>query len=434
MKHGHHALPAVVWSPGSVRAVHPATGRRQAAARLDELTPVLGRGRKVVIGVERSHVFLRVLTLPRAARADLRKMVGAQIATHFPMAPEEIVFDVAQSAGKGSEGCTTLVAAMRVSDLRELLAAVRSAGLVPMRIVPASFGAAALAAAAGHHDAVVAEATDAGLAVDVIRDGLPVLARLTALGDDATEVRRTAAAAEAEGLPVLCVGAVGMAGGEQLQGHTVDLLPDAPPFDFVLPEDRVRQETRGSAILARSAALAACLAVVLGVTAWRDRGTAMADAARVTGALTRETGKLRSAAQSATNRAKHAAEVQGTLTDAFEPGQPVSDLVNVVADSLPQEVWITGLSVERGKPIQVRGTAGNPTQVAGILDSLGGTPRVADARLVSANTSRIGMVPVVQFSVSAAAAGNPAMPTPPKKAAKPIRKPGQTAGSAGGAQ
>jgi hypothetical protein len=59
---------------------------------------------------------------------------------------------------------------------------------------------------------------------------------------------------------------------------------------------------------------------------------------------------------------------------------------------------------------------------------------VADARLVSANTSRIGMVPVVQFSVSAAAAGNPAMPTPPKKAAKPIRKPGQTAGSAGGAQ
>ncbi|MCX6360708.1 MAG: PilN domain-containing protein [Armatimonadetes bacterium] len=434
MKHGHHALPAVVWSPGSVRAVHPATGGRLAGSRLDELTPLLGRGRKVVIGVERSHVFLRVLTLPRAARADLRKIVGAQIATHFPMPPDEIVFDVVQSPGKGSEGCATLVAAMRVADLRELLSAAKSAGLVPLRILPASFGAAALAVAAGHHDAVVAEVTAAGLAVDVVRDGLPVLARLTVAGDDATEVRRTAAAAEADGLPVLCVGPVDVSGAEALEGHTVDLLPDAPLFDFVLPEERVRQETRGSAILARSAALAACVALALGVTAWRDRGAAMADAARVTAALSRETGRLRSASQSASNRSKQSATVQATLKDAFEPGQPISDLVNVVADSLPPEVWITGLSVERGKPIQVRGTAGTPTQVAGILDRLGGTPRVADARLVSANTSRIGMVPVVQFSVSAAAAGNPAMPTPPKKAAKPIRKAGQAAGSAGGAQ
>jgi Tfp pilus assembly protein PilN len=108
---------------------------------------------------------------------------------------------------------------------------------------------------------------------------------------------------------------------------------------------------------------------------------------------------------------------------AFEPAQPLSDLAAVVDDSLPPGAWLTGLSIERGKPLQMRGAARTADDVARFMDTLGATSRFRDVKLVFANSARIDETPVVQFSVTAVGVGNLPMPAPVKQARRGARTP-----------
>ena len=104
--------------------------------------------------------------------------------------------------------------------------------------------------------------------------------------------------------------------------------------------------------------------------------------------------------------------VQNTLRRAFQPAQPLSDISAVVDDSLPPGAWLTGLTVERGKPLDLRGTAKTAGDVTRLVNALSASPRFRDVRLVFANSALIGKVPVIQFNVSAVCVGNLPMPAP----------------------
>src|SRR5262249_35151904 len=105
---------------------------------------------------------------------------------------------------------------------------------------------------------------------------------------------------------------------------------------------------------------------------------------------------------------------------------PLSDLVAVTADSLPPGAWMTGLTIERGKPLQIRGAAKTANDVARCVDALGATRRFRDVKLVFANSARIEEKPAVQFNITAVGVGNLPMPEPQKRSKKAARSPAST--------
>ncbi len=73
---------------------------------------------------------------------------------------------------------------------------------------------------------------------------------------------------------------------------------------------------------------------------------------------------------------------------------------------MPEGAWLTGLTWERGKPIQIRGTALNSDLVSELIASLAVNERLRDVELQYANDGEIETTPVVQFNVTAHVVGN----------------------------
>ena len=160
------------------------------------------------------------------------------------------------------------------------------------------------------------------------------------------------------------------------------------------------------------------LATLIGV----DRADDAAAVKKAEGKWARELTQLRSTRDFETRKAQDATAQGGTLTRAFQPAQPISDIASAISDALPQSVWLTGLNIERGKPVQLRGTATRAEDVARLVDALSANSRFRSVRLVFANSGKIKETPIVQFNLSATAVGNLPMPEPPK-AKKAARAP-----------
>ncbi|HEV2473953.1 MAG TPA: PilN domain-containing protein, partial [Chthonomonadales bacterium] len=116
-----------------------------------------------------------------------------------------------------------------------------------------------------------------------------------------------------------------------------------------------------------------------------------------------------------------ASAIAADLKRAFHPAQPISDLMALIDDRTPANAWLTGLTIERGKPIQVRGDARTADDVASFVSALGSTPRLRDVKLLFNNSFKIENTQVVQFDIAATAVGNLPMPQPPKKVFRPTR-------------
>jgi hypothetical protein len=100
------------------------------------------------------------------------------------------------------------------------------------------------------------------------------------------------------------------------------------------------------------------------------------------------------------------APVDTSLDLAFEPKQRLGDVTFLVNNLCPEGLWLTGLTIERGKLALIRGTAINGEAVYKYLDRLTTQDRFRDVKLVFANNGQIEKVSVVQFSISAHVVGN----------------------------
>lgn len=410
----------IEWNPGGrVTALDAGTGRSLSASNLSELTEVTVGHKDALVGIGRGSVFLKSVPLPKAAPEDLRRILSVQVGQLFPLPADQLAFDFVQTGEPFGDGFLTVIAAVRADDLRALSADLRKAGIADARVLPVALGAAAVAARAGRTDALVVEETPTGLALDVVKGGVVRFSRTAPPGSDARrEAQRTLAAAGVGDLPLVAAGGLVPAGLEATTetATPVKLLQDAPAgFTFELEEERVRKVQRRVAARTRLGALMMASALLLVALVWVERTDAQAVVTRGQGSWTRELSKLRSIRDLETKKAQQATEVQTAMKAAFEPGQPLSDVAAVVGDALPASAWLTGLNVERGKPVQIRGTATNPEDVARFLRSLSASGRLRDVKLVFANAGKIAETPVTQFSVTATATGNLPMPAATKK-------------------
>ncbi|HVK06203.1 MAG TPA: PilN domain-containing protein [Armatimonadaceae bacterium] len=425
MSGGSHRQPGpslhVEWSPGFVRAVDVASGRSAQGANLAEVASVLDGHREALVGAGRGVVFLKGIRLPKAAPADLRQLLAVRVGQLFPLPSDQLAFDFFQTADQNAEGVLTIVAAIRAQDLAQIRAEFQQAGVRVSRVMPVALGAPAVARRAGVESALVVEDSPGGWNLDVVQDGTLRFSRVApAAGDLSLESQRTLAAAGAGSLSTVAAGKATGLDALGADGMTpLHLLGEAQhAFAFERPEERAAEEKKRVATKTRFAALMAVSAALLATFVWVEHSDAGAEVKRSEGVWARELSKVRSIRDAEIGKVQRVTAIQSSLKRALEPAQPISDVAMVVGDSLPPSVWLSGLSVERGKPVQIRGTATRSNDVAALVDSLAASPRFRDVKLVFANSGRIEETPVVQFSITATAVGNLPMPAPVKTSGK----------------
>lgn len=406
----------IEWSPDWVRAFNPATGQLAEGPSLADVATVTNGNKAALVAVSRPNVFLKSTRLPRAAADDVRRILMVQMAQLFPLPADQLAFDFIQTSDVTADGALTIIGAIRAEDLKRLRGDLKQAGLTALRVFPIALASGPVAARAGFKDALIAEAERNTIGLDVVLGGLPRLSRTAPkAADGVVEAQRTLAAAKAGPVPIVEIGSQAIPGATAGLDSTLALLHEAPSFHFNLAEDRVNEAAQRVAARSRLAVLMLLAAMLLVGLVWADRQDAQSSVKAAQGKNARALVRKQSILQHDMTNATELSQVRGTLHQAFASAQPLSDIAGVVADSLPQDAWLTGMMVERGKALEVRGASKTAASVGKFVDKLSASDRFRDVRLVFANSALIGKVPVVQFNVTATCVGNLPMPVPEKK-------------------
>ncbi len=395
------------WTPGWVKAVNIATGEKAEAVTLKKLGQITVGHKEALVGVGRKIVFLKAVRLPKALPEDLRRIIGVQLGQFFPLPADQLSFDFIQTSNQTHDGFLTVIAAIRADDLRLLHTELKEVGLSAQRVLPIALGSAVIAAKSGNVDALVVDTERGDFALDVVLGGLLRFSRVAPAGSELeVESKRTLAAAGASEIPTVQTRDFG--------DSAIKLLHEAPAFGFILSESRVLAEKQRSTARTRAAALATTLAVAIVAGVWflRQQDVTALQQAKVH--YTQLVQAQQAKESDASSTESQLSELQSDLGHAFDPGQQLSDISAYTSDCLPPGAWLTGLTVERAKQLQVRGTATSSDKVAAFVDRLGSSKRFANVKLVFANSALVGTTPVIQFNVTADPVGNLPMPTPSK--------------------
>ena len=408
----------IEWTPGWVRAHNLTTGEQAEAVTLKQLGQITIGQKHALVGVGRRVVFLKAVRLPKALPEDLRRIIGVQLGQFFPMPPSLLSFDFMQTSNSSQEGLLTIIAAMKAEDLRLLHSELKEVGLVASRVLPIALAAQVIAARNSMVDALVVETAHGDLSLDVIQGGFLRYSRVAPLSSDlAVESQRTLAAAGSGATPTIVSGSAELPGAVFTLDTCLKVLHEAPAFNFELAETRTLAESRRIAASTRLAVLLVCAAIVCLVGITLERQSALTKVAQSQAITTAVLAPLKSRDALESGKAANVIAVQENLDQAFGPGQHLSDISAFVTDSLPKDAWLTGITLERDKPMQIHGTALAAGNVAEFVDALGQSSRFKNVKLIFANSGQIGTTPVVQFNITADCVGNLPMPAPVKTTA-----------------
>ena len=407
------SVPAIEWSPDAVRVWNPSTGKMASGPDLASVASALAGHRTAVVGIARTHCFAKRISLPKADNEDMRRMLQLQIGQHSPLPADQVSFDFVTTDQPCDGGFAALLCMVRNDDLRQLRQALEKAGIQALSIAPVAFAAPIACARAGQTSALVVDHWLGSPTHDIVLDGSWRYGRTCDPESDSDrEIARTWAAVgeEPQGSPVVPESVDG--------GLLVRFLAQAPTMSLEPLEERLTRERRRRAGRTRFGVLMALAALLLVGLVWDDRDQHEAVLRRGEGVWARQLSQLRSIRRTEQAKAAAAAKVDSALDRAFQVAQTPVDQVQVVSTLLPDGVWLTGLSAERGKTLQVRGTARRAEDIAQFVDRMSASPRFRDVRLLFANGSKIDETPVVQFSITATAIGNLPLPEPDKTSRK----------------
>jgi Tfp pilus assembly protein PilN len=400
------ALPAVEWSPAGIRAYVPGEGvvsripSGWAAARA-----VLPRG----------QAFMRSLRIPNVSASESAQILRLQIPQNFPVQPAELVFAYRLTADAGPEGRLAVVCATRAESVRALHAALRESGAKVQDVLPASAGSMLLAESLGMPEVAVVERTPEGWAIDIVSAGELRYSRVVPL--ETSEAALESEVCRTFGIAGLPCGPILAAGGAELafaQAHTgrspLEMLasPAAAGLGLALelPEVAEAKQRKLVQSRARLAAMLALATLGVGAVVFLDRAEAAEAVQKADARGKAQSRKFKSARDAAQSRLAKLKAPTEMLDRAFQPAQRASDVLALASALAPSDVWLTGVTFERGKPLLVRGTALSGASVAAYLQSLSGQSRFRDVKLVFANDATIETTQVQQFSISAHAVGN----------------------------
>jgi len=402
--------PVIEWSPTVVRVLDPATQSLATGSTLSDVRSHIG-GRDVVVALSRRSSFIRTARLPNASKAEVSKVLALQVGTLFPVDPSSVAVDFHLTEDRNAEGRLAVVAAVRIETLEALHAQLDAAGLKTVSIVPEALGAFFVAKHAGKRECAIVERVPEGLAIDIVSEGELRASRVVPmppLDMVGAEVDRSFAVAK---LP--CAAGVSAGGfsypdeDARTEASCLSELSGAVlPIHLERPDVVAKRERSQSQRTQRIAIWLWIAVILLAAVVWDGRATS-AQAIRSGEARWRKRiGVLTTTKNQAEARLATLNKVRDALALGFEPKQRQVEVVAIASNLVPQGVWLTGVTLERGKPALVRGTSTTGKGVTVFLQSLAKQQRFRDVQLVFANQGEIEGTPVVQFSISMHVVGN----------------------------
>lgn len=382
---------------------------RTAGAPLDLDAATVGLSGPVTLALGRRSVFVRSTPVPPASASQTAAALTLRLPQLVPLPPDQVAWTHAVHAGHA------LVMATAAPALAERKSELTAARLRVVAAVPLALGSEVLCRRLGLPDAVVVERTPEGLGLDVVRGGHLAYSRVAAVPEDVEAVRaeiaRTLAAAQVDAeTSVVAAGGLALpfATKSVPEGVAEALVADPPTPERSLepPAEAARRRRRKEQARLRLAALMLVASVMLNLMVLWDRQDQAEVLRRSEAKYRDELRRLRQSRDAAARASSDAAKSADPLRRAFQPAQRPSEVLVVVGNLAPSGAWLTGATIERGKPLQIRGTAKDNPAVASYVERLATQDRLRDVRLVFANGGTIDDAPVVNFAIAATAVGN----------------------------
>jgi hypothetical protein len=423
----HNASVIVEWSPGAVAAYDSHLKKTVRGGSLGEIAGALS-SKDVVVAVGRRACFVRSVNVPDAPKADLLQALTLSIGQHVPIGTGDACVDLRLIDEVGPEGRVATLVAMRAADLRTLYEEAKHAGIRVIATLPAAFGSWLVASGTSVADCAAVSQGAEGLGVDLIQGGELRYSRAlppnSYNGQLAPELARTFSAAGLRTTPTLAAGVDVQSASYNVEKSPLEALSGTgwtlPGVEFELPEIVQARSKAGQGRKTRIAAMLCAGAILLLGYGYMDWATAQSAVSAEQAKVNKKVAALQStmsARQADANTEKNRVQI---LDRGFAPKQRMSDVVALASNDLPKGAWLTNISISRGEPLQLRGTAMTSADVTAYLNALNAEARLRDVKLVFANNGLIEATPVVQFAITGFPVGN--LPLVDKKATTAVKR------------
>lgn len=407
--------PIIEWATDHVRLFDPASNTVTEGRSISDVAGSV-RGQSVVLALSRRSSFTRCTRLPDVPKPDMEKILALQLAALFPLEGSDASVDFLPLDDRNGDGRLVAVSAVRTDVLQEALSEAASAGIKVHAVWPVAVSSMLF----GHSDAAIVGPTQEGLAIDLVSKGGVVASRVVPQPADSSaamaEISRSAAAAYVQVPETVTFGKFELPGSVNTHEEPLRLLSGATfDLNIELPE---KKAAKAAMQVRRSRSLAILLwaaALLMAVVVLNFRIESAQDFEKSDAKWKKRVKELNDLNAKTRSVATDLQAQQDLLASAFEPKQPLGDFVTVLTNLTPSKLWLTGVTVERGKRATLRGTALSSSAVSTYVNSLGKQSRMRDVKLVFANNALIETTPVVNFSISTHVVGN--FPLPDEKGA-----------------
>ena len=398
------------WSPGHVLAFQPGNATVRSAETVADAAAGMA-STDVLVALSRRASFLRTTRVPNASHDDLAIIIRNQLGALFPISGDELAHDFMLTDDVTAEGRLALVAAIQADQLRQLNEECRAAGLKVGAVVPAAFGSIELMRKMGLRDAAVVQVDELGASIDVVTEGVLRYSRWTAATRDVpAEVRRTFAAAGIEPVPLLATGGSTIPAAYSKSESTLLSLAQLdlakPPLNIELAEVRQHRANQAKSNAIRASSLVLIAGLASAIFFGYDRYAEISDVKAAVAKQQKALDSTKAENDKAKSRSTSAVAEYQTVARGFEPAQHFWEVLALLTHDAPEGLWMTGITMERGRPFTIRGTAMNADLIAVYTQRLTVEERFRDVHLQYSNDAAIDNRPVVEFSITGFPIGN----------------------------
>jgi Tfp pilus assembly protein PilN len=404
----------IEWDREWVRVHFVDSSNTKEGATLEGIDGV--NGKTAILLLSRRLILQRSIALPDAQKSDVLVALKMKLVDVFPIPASELAFDFIPTTEKNEHGRICNVFAAKTTDINEVIAVCSKLGIVIQQIVPAQALTLKAAEQNSLSSGIFAERFGDFVNLDVYRYGDLVSSKVVDLNSLDNEIARMKAMT-GDGSKTFAFN-VNLDGSEQKlsapfinsyakSGLTLDLEPEEYR---TTRDDKIRKDRHRMCYLVFVAGL-----IIAGAIWWdySDRTSKLSAEQARSAKSTKNLLAITLSDESKAAKLKPAADL---LVKSFEPAQKSSDILKVISLLLPSDTWLTSVTFERGKPLQIRGTSRKSVLVSTYVVGLSKQNRFRDVRLVYANSGDINGVSTVQFSITAFPVGNlPLIDTGKKK-------------------
>jgi Tfp pilus assembly protein PilN len=393
----------IEWDKEWSRVTFTETGQSKEGATLGSIEGI--QGKTAVLLLSRKMILSRVVSLPDAQKSDALVALKMKVGDIFPFQASDLAFDFLPTPSRDNNGRVCQVFAVKTSDIQSALSLTEELNITVHSILPAQATIIGQAANDNLANAIYVERFGDTFNLDVVVDSKLVASKSITTTTYDLELQR--AAVLAPGAPVLGVGIPFDRNEQRLSGiHATRLFEINPAIDLEPESYRQKKQDKERAKRHRFSYLVFMAGVTIALVAYTNMGDEAEKIAKQKKSLNNKVKLAKLSNESATLERDSYKPQADQLKLAFQPAQKMSDVIKLSSMLLPKDAWLSSLSLDRGKPLQIRGTAKNSEAVSAYLKELTKQKRLRDVRLLFANSGDIEGAPVVQFSITAFPVGN----------------------------